>query len=101
MSDVATYGMIVTNADRFAVAGNMLKFKVDTGSIYIPPSERIALVTIPEEDASEIDSKRIVFEHNDINGRIAVLEKDRVTYSGISCVRYSCRLAVGLKLIIR
>ena len=100
-SDVATYGMIVTNAARFAVSGEILKFKVETGGERISASERISLLTVPGETATAIDAKRVVFEHDDSAGRTAVLERDEVTYSSKPYIRYSCRFIRGLKIILR
>ena len=100
-SDVATYGMIVTNAARLAVSGEILKFKVETGGERISASERISLLTVPGETATAIDAKRVVFEHDDSAGRTAVLERDEVTYSSKPYIRYSCRFIRGLKIILR
>ena len=100
-SDVVTYGMIVTNASRFVVSGEILKFKVETGGERVSSSERISLLTVPGETATAIDAKRVVFEHDDAAGRTAVLEKDAVTYSSKPYIRYSCRFIKGLKIILR
>jgi len=100
-SEVATYGMIVTNATRFAVSGSTLKFKVATGGAKLRASESIAILTVPEETATAIDAKAIKFEHDNAYGRCPELLKDAVTVSGMSCVRYSCRFINGFILSIR
>ena len=100
-SEVATYGMIVTNATRFAVSGNTLKFKVATGGARVRGSERIAILTVPEETANAIAAKTITFEHDDAYGRHAELLTDSVTLSGMSCVRYSCKFINGFKMLVR
>ena len=100
-SDVANYGMMVTNASRFAVNGSTLKFKVSTDGVRIGSNERIALLSVPEEVAAAIDTKKIVVEHDDIARRKAVIEKSPVTISSVPYVRYSCRLKAGFTLILR
>ena len=98
-SEVATYGMIVTNAARFAMSGNTLKLKVVTGGEEASGSERIAILTVPEATATIIDAKAVRFEHDDTHGRSPVLEKDTVEVSGSQYVRYSCRFLKGMMLI--
>ena len=100
-SEVATYGMIVTNATRFAVSGSTLKFKVATGGAKLRASESIAILTVPEETATAIDAKAIKFEHDNAYGRCPELLKDAVTVSGRPCVRYSCRFINGFMINIR
>jgi hypothetical protein len=100
-SEVATYGMIVTNATRFAVSGDTLKFKVATGGERVRGSERIAILTVPEETANAIAAKTITFEHDDAYGRHAELLTDPVTVSGMSCVRYSCKFINGFRMLVR
>ena len=100
-TDVANYGMMVTNATRFAVSGNSLKFKISTEGKRVSAHERIAILTVPEEVASAIDAKNIVLNHDDSAGRNAVVEKSRVTISSIPYVRYSCKLTMGFNFILR
>ena len=100
-TDVAMYGMMVTNATRFAVSGNTLKFKISTEGKRVSAHERIAVLTVPEGVASAIDTKNIVLEHDDAAGRNAVVEKSRVTISSIPYVRYSCKLTTGFNFILR
>ena len=100
-SDVANYGMMVTNSTRFVVSGETLKFKVSTEGKRVGGKERIAMMSVPEDVATAIDAKKIVVEHDDENGRYAVLEKDSVTISSVPYVRYSCRFTTGLKFILR
>ena len=100
-SEVATYGMIVTNASHFAISGNTLKLKVVTGGEETRASERIAILTVPEATATVIDAKAVRFEHDDTHGRSPVLEKDIVEVSGSQYVRYSCRFIKGMILILR
>ncbi|MBQ5795462.1 MAG: hypothetical protein IIW14_05660 [Kiritimatiellae bacterium] len=99
--DAANYGMMVTNSTRFAVSGETLRFKVFTEGKRVRAGERIALISVPQELESVIDAKKIVFEHDDIAGRNAVLVKNRVTISSASYICYSCRLVSGLTLILR
>lgn len=100
-SDVATYGMIVTNSARFAVSGDVLKVKVETNGQKVRADETIAVLTVPEETASVLDAKRFRFEHDDAYGRYPVLAKDVVEVSGTQCIRYSCRFTKGTKIIFR
>ena len=100
-SDVATYGMIVTNAARFAVSGDTLKVKVETNGQKTRAGEAIAVLTVPEETASVLDTKHIRFEHDDPAGRDAVLVRETLTYSGLPSVRYSCRLLKGFVITVR
>ena len=100
-SEVATYGMIVTNATRFAVSGDTLKFKVMTDGEKVRASEKVAILTVPEETATAIDAKAIRIEHDDAYGRYPVLERDAVTVSGFPCIRYSCRFIKGTTFILR
>jgi hypothetical protein len=100
-SDVATYGMIVTNATRFSVSGDMLKFKVMTDGEKVRASEKVAILTVPEETATGINAKAIRIEHDDAYGRYPVLERDAVTVSGFPCIRYSCRFIKGTTFILR
>ena len=100
-SEVATYGMIVTNASRFVVSGDTLKFKVDTNGEKVRANERVAILTVPEETATAINAKAIRIEHDDAYGRYAILEKENVSVSSTPCVRYSCRFIKGMKIILR
>ncbi len=100
-SEVATYGMIVTNAARFAMSGNTLKFKVTTNGEKVRSNERVAILTVPEESATAIAAKTIAFEHDDAYGRYPELLMDSVTVSGMPCVRYSCKFIRGTKFIVR
>ena len=95
-SDVATYGMIVTNATRFAVSGDALKVKVETNGQKVRADETIAVLTVPEETASVLDAKRFRFVHDDPAGRNALLIRDALTYSGRPSVRYSCKFVRGM-----
>jgi hypothetical protein len=95
-SDVATYGMIVTNAARFAVSGDVLKVKVETNGQKVRADETIALLTVPEETAAVLDAKRFRFVHDDPAGRNALLVRDALTYSGRPSVRYSCKFVRGM-----
>ncbi|MBQ3340599.1 MAG: hypothetical protein IJG84_01790 [Kiritimatiellae bacterium] len=100
-SDVATYGMIVTNAARFAVSGDTLKVKVETNGQKARASEAIAFLTVPEETAAVLDAKHIRFEHDDPADRSAVLVRDTLTYSGRPSVRYSCKFVRGMVITFR
>ena len=100
-SDVATYGMIVTNAARFVVSGDALKVKVETDGQKVRANETISVLTVPEETASALDAKHILFEHDDPAGRTAVLVRDALTYSGHPSVRYSCKFVRGMVISFR
>ena len=100
-SEVATYGMIVTNSTRFAVSGNTLKFKVTTNGEKLHSNERIAILTVPEEASNAIAAKTIAFEHDDAYGRYPELLMDSVTVSGMPCVRYSCKFIRSTKFMVR
>jgi len=100
-SSLADYGMLVTNATCFTVSGDTLKFKVFTGGEKVRASEKVAILTVPEATAAAIDAKTIRFEHDDAYGRYPVLERDTVTVSGLSCVRYSCRFIKGTTILLR
>ena len=100
-SDVATYGMIVTNAARFAVSGDTLKVKVETNGQKAHASEAIAFLTVPEETAAVLDAKHIRFEHDDPADRSAVLVRDTLIYSGRPSVRYSCKFVRGMVITFR
>ena len=100
-SSLATYGMIVTNSTCFTVSGETLKFKVFTGGERVGMSEKVAILTVPAATATAIDTKAIRFEHDDAFGRHPVLERDEVTVSGASCVRYSCRFIKGTTILLR
>ena len=102
VSDVATYGMIVTNASRFAVSGDTLKVKIFTDGRKVRAAEKIAVLTVPEETAAVIDVKHILFEHDDQGDRGAILVRDTLTYSGHPSVRYSCKFVKkGTMVILR
>ena len=100
-SEVATYGMIVTNAERFVVSGDALKFKVMTDGEKVRVSEKVAILTVPAATATVLDSKAIRLEHDDAYGRYPLLERDAVTVSGFPCIRYSCRFIKGTTFILR
>ena len=100
-SEVATYGMIVTNSAGFAVSGDTLKFKVATGGEKVRTSERVAILTVPEETATALGAKAIRIEHDDAYARYAILERENVTVLSTPCVRYSCRFIKGTKIILR
>ena len=93
--------MIVTNAARFAVSGDTLKVKVETNGQKARASEAIAFLTVPEETATVLDAKRILFEHDDPADRSAVLVRDTLTYSGRPSVRYSCKFVRGMVITFR
>ena len=100
-SNVATYGMMVTNAANFSVNGDTLKFKIFTGGERVGASEKVAILTVPAATAAAIDAKAIRFEHDDAYGRHPVLEREAVTVSGQQSVRYSCRFIRGTTFILR
>ena len=93
--------MIVTNSAGFAVSGDTLKFKVATGGEKVRTSERVAILTVPEETATALNAKAVRIEHDDAYGRYAVLERENVTVLSTPCVRYSCRFIKGTKIILR
>ena len=99
-SEVATYGMIVTNSSRFAVSGGTLKFKVSTGGAKVQHNERVAILTVPADASAAIDAKEIRVEHDDAYGRNVKLLKDEVTLDGAPYVRYSAKFTNGIMLIV-
>ena len=100
-SEVATYGMIVTNATRFAVSGSTLKFKVATGGEKVRTSERVAVLTVPTDTSAVIDAKVVRVEHDDAYGRHVELTRDPVSIDGVSYIRYSAKFFNGLKVVFR
>ena len=101
VSDVATYGMIVTNSSRFVVSGDTLKFKIFTEGQKVRASDKIAVLTVPSAAASAIDAKSISIEHdNPGEGSPAVVRED-VTYSSKPYIRYSCKFERGFLIFIK
>ena len=101
VSDVATYGMIVTNSSRFVVSGDTLKFKIFTEGQKVRASDKIAVLTVPSDAASAIDAKSISIEHdNPGEGSPAVVRED-VTYSSKPYIRYSCKFERGFLIFIK
>lgn len=100
--EVATYGMIVTDATKFAVSGDTLAFKVVTDGAKLRGSTRIPVLTVPAALAGTIDAKTILIEHDVTDEKVTVgVVREEVTIGDAPYVRYSAKCNRGMMLLLR
>ena len=99
-TDVATYGMIVSEASKFSVSGGTLALRADAEGQKVNSSTRIPVMTVVPAVASTLDAKNIRID-SDVVGREAILVRDNVTIDGESYVRYSAGFERGMAIILR
>ena len=99
--EASQYGLLVTDAAKFTVAGGTVAFMAEmpAGTV-VKASMRVPLLTVPPAVAAVLDTKKLILVQN-VDGRQGVVEKDEVTIGDVQYVRYSGKFRRGFLLSVR